>query len=262
MAENSDSFRQGVNVRRSAVNPVAAWRLSPRTTVVASYEHFRDDRVTDRGVPSYRGRPIDTDPSTFFGIAGTSPSRRADALGMTVEHALGSGASAQPHAPGRLRQAVPERLPGPVSADGQSVTVLAYNSATRRRNLFNQTDVEWTVAAGTVQHRPTAGAELADDGQSAQHGYFTTPGDSVTHISLPTSHPVTDLPVHFPPSATDADNHGVADTAAVYLQDRALRPNGKLSPACATSALPSISSTGATASACPARMRRGRRARA
>lgn len=224
MAENSDSFRQGVNVRRSAVNPVAAWRLSPRTTVVASYEHFRDDRVTDRGVPSYRGRPIDTDPSTFFGIAGTSPSwAYIDALGMTVDHALGGGASVR----NRTRLADYDKLyqnafPGPVSADGQSVTVLAYNSATRRRNLFNQTDVEWTVAAGTVQHRLTAGAELGRQTTDnlRNTGYFTTLGDSVTHISLPTSQPVTDLPVTFRPSATDADNHGVADTAAVYLQDQ------------------------------------------
>ena len=224
MAENSDSFRQGVNVRRSAVNPVAAWRLSPRTTVVASYEHFRDDRVTDRGVPSYRGRPIDTDPSTFFGIAGSSPSwAYIDALGVTVEHDLGGGATVR----NRTRLADYDKLyqnafPGPVSADGASVTVLAYNSATLRRNLFNQTDVEWTVTAGSVQHRLTAGGELGRQTTDnlRNTGYFTTLGDDVTHISLPTAHPVTDLPVTFRPSATDADNHGVADSAALYLQDQ------------------------------------------
>jgi catecholate siderophore receptor len=224
MAENSDSFRQGVKVRRSAVNPVVAWRLSPRTSVVASYEHFRDDRVTDRGVPSYRGRPFETDPSAFFGIAGSSPSwAYIDALGVSVEHDLGGGATVR----NRTRLADYDKLyqnafPGPVSADGQYVTVLAYNSATRRRNLFNQTDVEWTVASGAVQHRLTAGLELGR--QSTDNlrntGYFTTVGEDVTHISLTTSHPVTDLPVTFRPSATDADNHGVADTAALYLQDQ------------------------------------------
>ena len=224
MAENSDSFRQGVNVRRSAVNPVAAWRLSPRTMVVASYEHFRDDRVTDRGVPSYQGRPFGTAPSTFFGIAGSSPSwAYIDALGVTVEHELGGGASVR----NRTRLADYDKLyqnafPGPVSADGASVTVLAYNSATQRRNLFNQTDVEWSVMAGGVQHRLTAGMELGRQTTDnlRNTGYFTSLGDNVTHISLPTSHPVTDLPVTFRPSATDADNHGVADTAAIYLQDQ------------------------------------------
>ncbi|WP_425251775.1 TonB-dependent siderophore receptor [Janthinobacterium sp. NFX145] len=224
MAENSDSFRQGVNVRRSAINPVLAWRLSPRTSVVASYEHFRDDRVTDRGLPSYRGRPFETDPSTFFGIAGSSPSwAYIDALGVTLEHDLGGGVSVR----NRTRLADYDKLyqnafPGPVSADGENVTVLAYNSATRRRNLFNQTDVEWTVDSGSVRHRLTAGLELGRQTTDnlRNTGYFTTLGDNVTHISLPTSHPVTDLPVTFRPSATDADNHGVADTAAIYLQDQ------------------------------------------
>ncbi|PHV26090.1 TonB-dependent siderophore receptor [Janthinobacterium sp. BJB426] len=224
MAENSDSFRQGVNVRRSAINPVLAWRLSPRTSVVASYEHFRDDRVTDRGLPSYRGRPFETDPSTFFGIAGSSPSwAYIDALGVTLEHDLGGGASVR----NRMRLADYDKLyqnafPGPVSADGENVTVLAYNSATQRRNLFNQTDVEWTVDSGSVRHRLTAGLELGRQTTDnlRNTGYFTTLGDNVTHISLPISHPVTDLPVTFRPSATDADNHGVADTAAIYLQDQ------------------------------------------
>lgn len=224
MAENSDAFRQGVNVRRSAINPVAAWRLSPRTMVLASYEHFRDDRVTDRGVPSYQGRPFQTDPSTFFGIAGSSPSwAYIDALGVTVEHDLGGGASVR----NRSRLADYDKLyqnafPGPVSADGTKVTVLAYNSATRRRNLFNQTDVEWTLDSGAVRHRLTAGLELGRQTTDnlRNTGYFTTLGDGVTHISLPTAHPVTDLPVTFRPSATDADNHGVADTAALYLQDQ------------------------------------------
>ncbi|MED5596591.1 TonB-dependent siderophore receptor [Janthinobacterium sp. P210006] len=224
MAENSGSFRQGVKLRRSAVNPVVAWRLSPRTSVQASYEHFRDDRVTDRGLPSYRGRPFDTDPSTFFGIAGSSPSwAYIDALGVSVEHAFAGGAVLR----NRTRLADYDKLyqnafPGPVSADGASVTVLAYNSATRRRNLFNQTDVEWTVTAGAVQHRLTAGGELGRQTTDnlRNTGYFTTLGEGVTHISLPTSQPVTDLPVTFRPSATDADNHGVADTAALYLQDQ------------------------------------------
>ncbi|MDN2714779.1 TonB-dependent siderophore receptor [Janthinobacterium sp. SUN120] len=224
MAENSGSFRQGVKVRRSAVNPVVAWRLSPRTTVQASYEHFRDDRVTDRGLPSYRGRPFDTDPSTFFGIAGSSPSwAYIDALGVTIEHAFAGGAVLR----NRTRLADYDKLyqnafPGPVSADGASVTVLAYNSATLRRNLFNQTDVEWTVSSGAVRHRLTAGGELGRQTTDnlRNTGYFTTLGEGVTHISLPTSHPVTDLPVTFRPSATDADNHGVADTAALYLQDQ------------------------------------------
>lgn len=224
MLDNSGSFRDGVTVRRAAINPVLAWRAGAATSVQLSYEHFRDDRVTDRGVPSYQGRPFDTDRSTFFGKAASSPSwARIDAVSAVIEHAFAGGAVVR----NRSRLADYDKLyqnafPGPVSADGASVTVLAYNSATRRRNLFNQTDVEWTADSGALRHRLLAGVELGR--QSTDNlrntGYFTTLGNDVTHIVLPTSDPVTDLPITFRPSATDADNHGVADTAAICLQDQ------------------------------------------
>ena len=224
MLDNSGSFRDGVTVRRAAINPVLAWRAGAATSVQLSYEHFRDDRVTDRGVPSYQGRPFDTDRSTFFGKAASSPSwARIDAVSAVIEHAFAGGAVVR----NRMRLADYDKLyqnafPGPVSADGASVTVLAYNSATRRRNLFNQTDVEWTVDSGALRHRLLAGVELGRQTTDnlRNTGYFTTLGNDVTHIVLPTSDPVTDLPITFRPSATDADNHGVADTAAIYLQDQ------------------------------------------
>ena len=224
MLDNSGSFRDGVKVRRAGVGPALAWRPIAATSVQLNYEHFRDDRVTDRGVPSYQGRPFDTDRSTFFGKAASSPSwARIDSVSAVIEHAFAGGAVLR----NRTRLADYDKLyqnafPGPVSADGASVTVLAYNSATRRRNLFNQTDVEWTVDSGALRHRLLAGVELGR--QSTDNlrntGYFTTLGTDVTHIVLPTSDPVTDLPITFRPSATDADNHGVADTAAIYLQDQ------------------------------------------
>ena len=224
LLDNSASFRDGVNLRRAAINPALAWRPIAATSVQLNYEHFRDDRVTDRGVPSYQGRPFETGRSTFFGKAGASPSwARIDALSSIVEHGFAGGAVVR----NRTRLADYDKLyqnafPSAVSADGASVTVLAYNSATRRRNLFNQTDVEWTVDSGAMRHRLLAGLELGR--QSTDNlrntGYFTSLGNDVTHIVLPTSHPVTDLPITFRPSATDADNHGVADTAAIYLQDQ------------------------------------------
>jgi len=224
MAEDSASFRQGVQLRRAGINPTFAWRAGPATRVSIGYEHFRDDRVTDRGVPSYRGRPFATDPSTFFGNAGASPSWvRIDAFSALVEHDLGDGATLR----NRTRYADYDKFyqnafPSAISADGSSVTVLAYNSATVRRNLFNQTDVSWAVESGGMRHQLGAGLELGRQRTDnlRNTGYFLSLGDNVTRISLPTSRPVTDLPITFRPSATDADNHGVADTAAVYLQDQ------------------------------------------
>jgi len=40
--ENSDSFRQGVDLERYGVNPTATLILGPKTAVKVSYEHFHD----------------------------------------------------------------------------------------------------------------------------------------------------------------------------------------------------------------------------
>ncbi|MFZ4878197.1 TonB-dependent siderophore receptor [Janthinobacterium sp. Mn2066] len=224
MLEDSASFRQGVQLRRAGINPTFAWKAGPATRVMIGYEHFRDDRVTDRGVPSYRGRPYATDPSTFFGNASVSPSWvRIDAFSAVIEHELGGGAVLR----NRTRYADYDKFyqnafPSAVSADGTSVTALAYNSATVRRNLFNQTDISWTVQGGGLRHQLGAGLELGRQRTDnlRNTGYFASLGENVTRISLPTARPVTDVPITFRPSATDADNHGVADTAALYLQDQ------------------------------------------
>jgi catecholate siderophore receptor len=73
MYENSDSYRDGVGVERYGFNPTVAFRLAPNTTLRASYEYFHDERIADRGISSFNGAPVVTDPGTFFGDPTQSP---------------------------------------------------------------------------------------------------------------------------------------------------------------------------------------------
>ena len=47
--------------------------LRPETTLRASYEYFHDERIADRGISSFNGRPVETAPGTFFGDPSQSP---------------------------------------------------------------------------------------------------------------------------------------------------------------------------------------------
>ncbi|WP_236478123.1 hypothetical protein, partial [Escherichia coli] len=69
MAEQSDSYRNGVELERKGINPTMTIRAGANTSVNLGYEHFRYDRIADRGIPSMNGRPYETDVSTFFGSA-------------------------------------------------------------------------------------------------------------------------------------------------------------------------------------------------
>src|SRR5687767_6906204 len=65
--EDSESYRDGFELERKGINPTAAFAVGEATVVRLSYEYFDYDRVADRGIPSFEGRPFLTDESTFFG---------------------------------------------------------------------------------------------------------------------------------------------------------------------------------------------------
>jgi len=50
--ENSNSYRDGVNLERYGVNPTFTIKPSEKTKIVLGAEYFMDKRIGDRGVPS------------------------------------------------------------------------------------------------------------------------------------------------------------------------------------------------------------------
>jgi catecholate siderophore receptor len=220
MIEKSDSFRKYVNLRRSGVNPTLTFAPSTNTKITLGYEHFNDRRVADRGIPSFQGRPADIDISTYFGNPDDSH----------VQARLNLGSAAVEHQTGRLNiqdrvsfgdydRSYQNFVPGSVNADKTLVGISAYNNATRRRNVFNQTNLIYGGSTWRIRHTILAGAEI---GRQLTDNVRNT-GDfnnSTTFISVPYSNPTIQTPVTFRQSATDADNHLATNLAATYVQDQ------------------------------------------
>jgi catecholate siderophore receptor len=59
-----------------------------------------------------------------------------------------------------------------------------------------------------------------ETGNFRNTAYFPTIGAATTTLLLPTTSPTTSLPAQFSQSASDADNHGIATVAALYVQDQ------------------------------------------
>ncbi len=223
MLDQAGSFRQSVQAHRSGINPTFSYRLNPATRVVVGVEHFKDERTADRGIPSYLGRPIHTDPSTFFGNAAASTTwARMDALSVLVEHDIGAGSVRNRSRYADYDKFYQNVFPGAVNAAGTMVAISAYNNATARRNFFNQTDLNWSIRSGAIVHKIATGIELGSQvTDNVRHtGYFPSVGPTATSITVATAHPVTTAPVLFKQSATDANNHGTATVASLYLQDQ------------------------------------------
>lgn len=219
--EDSDSYRDGVSLRRKGINPTVSWRLGSRTLATFGYERFEDNRIADRGITSFQGRPVNTTPSTFFGNAAGSPTwSKLDAVTALIEHEFDNGVMLR----NRTRWADQDKFyqnvfPGATNAAGTTVSIAAYNSATQRKNLFNQTDIIFNVNTGGIQHKLLAGAEFGgqDTGNFRNTGFF--PGGAAS-VSVPLSNPVTNLPITYSQSAADANNSSTAKVAAFYVQDQ------------------------------------------
>jgi catecholate siderophore receptor len=227
MVEDSGSFRNDVEIRRKGINPTVAIRAGANTSVVLGYEHFRDDRTADRGITSFNGVPVETDPSTFFGNARLSPTwARVDAFTALIEHDLGNGALLRNRTRyadyDKFYQNVFASTPVTVVAGVPTLNVAAYNNATQRTNLFNQTDLTFSVNTGGIKHKLATGLEfgrqVTDNFRNT--GYFIGRGPNATAFAVPLANPVFNGPITFRQSDTDADNHGTATVASVYLQDQ------------------------------------------
>jgi len=220
MFEDSDSFRQYVNLRRFAVNPTFTYAPTSKTRIIVGYEHLRDNRIADRGIPSFRGRPAEMDISAYFGDPTNSNVHANVNVGtVTVEHEMGRLTIRNRTSIGDYNRGYQNFVPGVVSADQTQVSLSAYNNATQRRNLFNQTDFIYAVATGRIRHTLLAGVEagrqLTDNLRNT--GYFN---NTATSILVPYGDPTINARTVFRQSATDANNHLMTNLGAAYLQDQ------------------------------------------
>jgi catecholate siderophore receptor len=221
MYENSDSFRNYFNAERYGISPTATIAPDERTRIRIAHERFHDARLTDRGIPSFRGLPSPAHRSTFFGNPNESRSTAAVNLGsVAVERQFGAATNLRNSTLfGAYDKYYNNVFPGALNETGTLVSLSGYGNATQRQNVFNQTDVVHTATTGRLRHTFLWGAEL---GRQATDNLRTTAyfNGSATSIAVPFANPVDFTRVVLRPGATDADNRAVNTVAAGFVQDQ------------------------------------------
>jgi catecholate siderophore receptor len=227
--QDSDSYRDDVSYNRWGFNPTVALKIGANTLVQAGYEHFKDDRVADRGVPARFGagvngavvQPLRTPRGQFFGDPANSPTgTNTDAATLFIEHRFSENISIR----NRTRYADYDKFysnvfPGAVDATETFVSISAYRQFSRRKNLINQTDFNAEFNTGGIKHTLLLGAEFARQRSDniRQEGRFAGNAASVT---VPISASNFNIPVTWVQIATSGDNDGVTTVAAGYIQDQ------------------------------------------
>jgi catecholate siderophore receptor len=223
--EKSAGFRDAMALTRYGVNPKVALLVGPNTIVRAGYELFDDRRVVDRGIPSFRGRPLATDLATFFGDPDVNHASAHVSIGTaSVEHQAGGFVVRNRTLWADYDKFYQNTVPGAVDATGERVTLSAYNHAIARRNLISASDVTRAFRTGRASHHLLLGVDLVRQhtGQVRLTGYYADTGAA---YRVPVGAPTISVPVTFRASATDADNLTLANDASVYVQDQiALSP--------------------------------------
>jgi catecholate siderophore receptor len=236
--EDSEGFRDGFELKRKGINPTLSLRPGEDTLVTLGVEYFRDQRTADRGIPSYQNPfngtrfPLATQRSTFFGDPDASVSEtEVNAFSALVEHDFGAGVLLR----NRTRYADYDKryqnvFPGSVNQATDTVALSAYHHATRRENLFNQTDLSFKTSTGAIAHTFLAGAEFGrqDTDNLRRTGAFASPAQApcltisanrlTCNVSL--ANPTVSVPVTYANSGSDANNTGVTRIAAAYVQDQ------------------------------------------
>lgn len=216
--ERADSYRSQQFLERDALAPSLSIKLGAATTLLLQAEHLSDRRVTDFGIPSYRGKPVDVPASTYYGAANA---READyshaevtAYGFALDHRFNEGLSlrnAFRHYDYTLNRN--NTLPGAVNEAAQTVSLNRTNLRREEQGWFNQTELSQKAWLGAMSHQLLYGVEFGE--QDKDQVNRSQSGIATVSLFAPVL-PVLPLRLGVAPST---DNRGIMRTASAYMQD-------------------------------------------
>ena len=240
--EDSDSYRNGVNIERFGINPTITLYPGDKTKIIAGIEYFDDKRTADRGAPSVNGpansiinrRPFKMgDNNVFYGNAKLSPSgTETFAANASIEHAFDNGIDLK----NSTRYAKYDKFYQNIFADSAvanngNFTVRGYVDYTNRENLINQTDLMVTLNWGKTEHKLLAGLELAsqktDNSRQAAffNNNFLTTGTQLTLNANNATQILDSTPVTFKDNFINnnnafRNNQSTVNVIGLYVQDQ------------------------------------------
>lgn len=218
--ERADSYRSQQFLERDALAPSLALKLGAATTLLLQAEHLSDRRVTDFGIPSYHGRPVNVPASTYYGAANARDSdyshSEVTAYGFALEHRFNDRIS--------LRNAFRHydytldrnnTLVGAVNEAAQTASLNRTNLRREENGWFNQTELTQKAWLGGMAHQFLYGVEFGKQDKDQ----LNRSQSNVATVSLfqPVL-PVLPLAVTAAPST---DNLGIMSTGSAYVQDLA-----------------------------------------
>ncbi len=163
--EEANSYRSQQFLNRTAVAPSLELRLAPQTTVLLQADWLEDRRVTDFGIPAYKGRPVNVDPSTYYGAANARDAdysqSRVYSGTATINHRFNENWSIR-NATRYYHYSLDRNntLPGTVNETALTVSLNRSNVYREEHGWFNQTDLTQKAEFLGMKHELLYGVEV------------------------------------------------------------------------------------------------------
>ena len=182
--QKSNSYRDFVGFERYGFNPTATIALSSKTKLQVGYEHFKDSRTTDRGIPAQNGTPYETSNSTFFGAPNENiANTQINSVYAIVNHNFDNTLQIRNNTRFTNNHKFYRNVvPGSISGDNLNLS--AYQAKSQRNNFINQTDLTKKFKTGSFDHIALVGTEIIKQDSTK----VKTVGSSLT---VPLSNPLT-----------------------------------------------------------------------
>ncbi|SDF97236.1 catecholate siderophore receptor [Duganella sp. OV458] len=217
--EKADSYRDQQFLDRSAIAPSLALRISADTRLLLQADYLEDRRLTDFGIPSYNGRPVDVDAGQYYGAANASladySQSRVTSYAATLTHKFSPALSLRNGF--RFYDYTLDRnntnISGTVNEVAGTMSLGHARLVRKEHGWSNQTELTQKLATGSVQHEVLYGIEYGEQSKDA----FTNAAVAVaSNVSI--FRPV--LPVVDPARlGPRTDTYGTYKTSAGYVQD-------------------------------------------
>ena len=169
--ENSDSHRPYFSLERTSISPSLSYRPHQGSELLVQGEFLDDNRLPDRGIPSWQGTPLDEARPFYYGYPTDDfLENRVGAQAVTWQQSLGSRwALRNVFRHTAYRNQFSNTLPGAVSdVDGELFVARSqYSVNGDQRNLFNQLDLTSSVQTGAVDHMLLVGVEAGRETNSS-----------------------------------------------------------------------------------------------
>jgi catecholate siderophore receptor len=217
--EKADSYRSQQSLDRTTLAPSMTVRLAADTKLLLQADYLEDRRLTDFGIPSYQGRPVNVDRATYYGAANAGladySQSRVVSTAATLTHAFSSSLSLRNGL--RYYHYDLNRNNTNISGNVNEVAgtmALGHAKLDRAEHGWsNQTELTQKLATGPVRHELLYGVEF---GQQGKDSFSNAAVVVATNVSI--FNPV--LPVVDPARlGARTDTFGTYKTRAAYLQD-------------------------------------------